>query len=159
MIVVSDASPLLNLAIIGQLNLLSKLYGKVVVPPAVYDEATVSGMPGTGEVRTAPWIVIKQVENQPLVTAIRLQIDRGEAEAIALATEIQADLLLVDERKARAVANRFNLRFTGLMGILIEAKQKGHIPAIKPVIDRLRTEANFWISEPLYKQVLQTANE
>ncbi len=159
MIVVSDASPLLNLAIIGHLDLLSKLYGEVIVPPAVHDEATVVGIPGASDVRAAPWLIIKQVENRPLVTAIRLQIDRGEAEAIALALEIEADLLLVDERKARAVATRFGLRFTGLLGILIEAKQKGHISAVKPIIDRLRTEANFWISQILYDQVLQAANE
>lgn len=69
MIIVSDASPLLNLAIIGQLDLLSKLYGEVIVPPTVHDEATVVGMPGASDVRAAPWLTIKQVENRKRVTA------------------------------------------------------------------------------------------
>ena len=103
MIVVSDASPLLNLAIIGQLDLLRQLYDEVVIPQAVYDEVVVMGsdMPGASEVREAHWILTRQVQNQPLITALRLQLDYGEAEAIALASELNADLLLVDERKAR----------------------------------------------------------
>ena len=126
MIVVSDASPLLNLAIIGHLDLLHQLYDEVVIPQAVYDEVVVIGreMPGASDVHNAQWIMTRQVKNQPLITALRLQLDHGEAEAIALANELNADLLLVDERKARLVASQFGLKFTGLLGLLVEAKQK-----------------------------------
>lgn len=161
MIVVSDASPLLNLAIIGQLALLPDLYSEVIIPQAVYDEIVVMGrdMPGASDVRDAQWIVTRKVENRPLITALRLQLDYGEAEAIALADELKADLLLVDERKARLVASQFGLKFTGLLGVLVEARQKGKIIAVKPLIDRLRTEAGFWISQELYTHVLQIVNE
>jgi uncharacterized protein len=160
-IVVSDASPLLNLAIIGQLDLLRQLYDEVVVPQAVYDEVVVLGsdMPGASDVRDAHWILTKQVMNRPLITALRLRLDRGEAEAIALASELNADLLLVDERKARLVASQFGLKFTGLLGLLVEAKQKRMIVAVKPLVDRLRTEAGFWISQNLYEYILQVVNE
>jgi len=161
MIVVSDASPLMNLAIIGQLEILSSLYDEIVIPQAVYGELALKGegMPGSHQIRSLQWLMVRQVENIPLVTALRLQLDKEESEAIALAIEIGADLLLLDERKARAVARQFNLEFTGLLGILIEAKGKGLVTAVRPLLDSLKIEAGFWISEPLYELVLSTVGE
>ena len=161
MIVVSDASPLMNMAIIGQLEILAELYGEVVIPQAVYDELVLKGqgMPGSQQIRSLPWLTVRQVRNDSLVIALRLQLDKGESEAIALAIELGADLLLIDERKARAVAHQFNLEFTGLLGLLIEAKEKGYITAVEPLLRSLRDKAGFWISDPLYEYVLRTAGE
>ena len=161
MIVISDTSPLLNLAIIGHLELLRALYGEIVIPQSVYHELVLSGtgMPGSEDIQTATWIVVKPVKNRSLVTSLRLQLDEGEAEAIALATELSADLLLLDERKARVVAAQFGLKFTGLLGFLVEAKHKQRLVAIKPVLDALLHQASFWVSTALYKHILEEVGE
>lgn len=90
---------------------------------------------------------------------LELELDPGEAAAIALAIELKADLLLLDERRGRTVASRFGLRFVGLLGVLIEAKQQGYLGAVKPILDDLITRAGFWVSQPLYERVLQAAGE
>lgn len=157
MIVVSDTSPLLNLAVIGQLELLHLLYGDI--PQAVYDELVDTGadMPGSNTIQSTSWITVKHVENRLLVASLKLQLDEGEAEA--LATELEADLLLVDERKARAVADHLGLKFTGLLGVLVEAKYKEHIANIKPLLNLLISQAGFWIAPTLYEYILETVGE
>jgi predicted nucleic acid-binding protein len=160
-IVISNTSPIINLAAVGQLVILQQLYETVLIPDAVYSELT-SGdgaQPGGTEVQTLPWIETKSVTNQALVTALQMELDPGEAAAIALAVELKADLLLLDERQGRAIAARFGLRFVGLLGVLIEAKHKGCIMAVKPILDDLVTKAGFWVSQPLYARMLQAAGE
>lgn len=161
MIVVSDTSAIINLAAVEQLDLLRQLYGKIAIPQAVYHEIAVvgAGQPGATEVQTLEWIETKQVANDALATALQMELDVGEAEAIALAVELKADLLLLDERRGRVVASRLGLKFIGLLGVLIEAKDREFIPAIKPILDDLITKAGFWISDRLYARVLQTAGE
>jgi len=161
MIVVSNTSPIVNLAAIGQLDLLRLLYGKVAIPQAVYNEIVVTGtgQPGATEVETFDWIEIKQATNQAAVASLKLELDEGEAEAIALALELKADLLLLDERKGRMTASRLGLKFIGLLGVLMEAKHKGLILAIRPIMDDLIGKAGFWISQKLYDHVLQAAGE
>ncbi|MEB3337021.1 MAG: DUF3368 domain-containing protein [Leptolyngbyaceae bacterium] len=83
----------------------------------------------------------------------------GEAEAIALALEIGAEQLLIDERRGRMVAERLKLSYVGILGILLEAKSQGLILTIQPLLDALRNQAGFWIAEPLYQKVLQLADE
>ncbi|MBN1873879.1 MAG: DUF3368 domain-containing protein [Anaerolineae bacterium] len=111
MIIVSDASPIINLAVIGQLNLLQKLFGNVIIPQAVYNEIVIEGegQVGSTEVAQADWFEIKPISNRPLVTSLEGELDIGEAEAIVLAVEQKATLLLIDERKARIVANRLGV--------------------------------------------------
>jgi len=151
----------MNLATVGQLDLLRQIYEKVVIPQAVYSELTIGGgeQPGAKEVQRLGWIETRQVADRALVMALRLEVDEGEAEAIALAKELAADLLLLDERRGRAVASRLELRFIGLLGVLIEAKQKRYISAVKPVLDDLVAKAGFWVSQQLYAHVLQAAGE
>ena len=161
MIVLSNTSPITNLAAVGQLDLLRQLYEKVLIPQAVYRELTDGDgrQPGAIEVQTLGWIETRAVADRVLVTALQTELDEGEAEAIALAKELAADLLLLDERRGRAVASRLDLQFVGLLGVLIEAKQKGCLPAVKPVLDDLVAKAGFWVSQQLYARVLQTAGE
>lgn len=161
MIVVSNTSPIMNLAAIGKLELLQQLYNKVVIPQAVYNELTIEdeGQPGEQKIQTLKWIETRIVSDQSFVEALRGELDDGEAEAIALSKELKTDLLLLDERRGRAVATRFGLRFIGLLGILIDAKQKGYIPAIKPILDDLVANAGFWVSQQLYAHVLRAAGE
>lgn len=100
MIVVCNTSPIINLAAVGQLNLLHQLYGQIVIPAAVYQEivGTVSDdLPGALEVRTLDWIESRAVTEQTLVAALALELDEGEAEAVALASELNADLIYVNQ--------------------------------------------------------------
>ncbi len=161
MIVVSDTSPINNLAAIHQLHLLQQLYGTILIPEAVYRELTDPDFPVAGavEVQTSDWIQTCAVGNRTLVEALSNELDIGEAEAIALAVEIQADQVLIDERRGRVIATRFNLHYTGILGVLVEAKSRGLIAEVKPLLDTLISEAGFWVAEALYNSVLRLVNE
>lgn len=161
MIVVSNTSPLINLAVVGKLDLLRQLYGKVVIPQAVYQEIAVagSGQPGADQIKRLDWIETCPVAGRSTVISLRLEVDEGEAEAIALAGELGADLLLLDERRGRIVASRLGLQFVGLLGILAEAKHRSFVPAVRPIMDDLIEKAGFWIRRELYDRVLQAVGE
>lgn len=161
MIVVSDTSPIINLAAVGQLQLLRQLYGRIIIPPAVHREIVVvgAGQPGAVQVESYDWFETRSAPNQDLVASLQLKVDGGEAEAIALASALNADLLLLDERRGRVAAAHLGLRFVGLLGILIEAKHKSLVPAIKPILDQLLEKAGFWVAQELYDRVLQSAGE
>jgi hypothetical protein len=159
--VVSNTSPITNLAAVGQLNLLQQLYGSIIIPQAVYDEMAGLGyaVPGTIEVQTLPWIQTRQVINRTLVTELQIEVDEGESEAIALAVELVAERLLIDDYAGRVAASRFGLNLTGILGVLLVAKHRGFIPTVKPVMDDLMAQAGFRISNQLYADVLQSAAE
>lgn len=124
MIVVSNTSPIINLASVGLLGLLQSLYGRIAIPKAVYHEVVFKGVgqAGAAELPTLQWIEPHQVVDLMLVASLRMELDEGESEAIALAIQLKADLLLLDESRGRAVASRFGLKFTGLLGVLLTAK-------------------------------------
>lgn len=161
MSVVSDASPLVSLARLGHLELLHALYGDVLVPEAVWQELVVqgAGQPGAAELGRAPWIRRCTVGNRPLVEALWQHLGAGEAEAIALALEAGAELLLMDERLGREAARRVGVRVVGVAGVLLEAKRKRLIPAIKPYLDLLRDVAGFRLGDDVYAQILRDAGE
>lgn len=161
MIIVSNTSPIINLAAIGQLELLHYLYGTITIPHAVYHEIAVRGheQAGATEIQTWHWFERRQVQDVALVRRLEQHLDAGEAEAIALAIEMQADLLLLDERRGRAAAKQSSLAVTGLLGVLLVAKQQRHLVAVKPVLHALITVAGFWINERLYTRVLESAGE
>jgi uncharacterized protein len=87
------------------------------------------------------------------------EIDKGEAEAIALSVELDADFLLIDEQKGRQVAERLGIKITGIIGVLIQAKQKKIIPKVKPFMERLRNEADFRINPKLFDDVIRLLKE
>ncbi len=163
MIVISDTSAITNLAAIQHLQLLPQLYNQVTIPEAVYRElAEVDPpVPGTLEVQTSLWVEVRQVVNRTVVERLQVEVrlDPGESEAIALALELNADLLLIDERRGRAEADRLGVRITGLLGILVEAKQKDLIVAVKPLMDTLIATSDFRVSSALYNQILDIVDE
>lgn len=161
MIVVCNATPLIALAAVGRLDLLRALYGEILIPEAVFREVVVvgSGEAGEREVSTAIWIKRHTVRNSALVKALELELDAGEAEAIALAVEQAAGLVLLDERRGRHAASRLELTVAGTLGVLIAAKDRGLLTSMRPLLDALRTQAGFWIGDELYAAVLRAAGE
>lgn len=163
MIVISDTSAITNLAAIQYLQLLPQLYNQITIPEAVYRELAEIDppVPGTLEVQMASWLEVRQVVNRNVVERLQVEVrlDPGESEAIALALELNADLLLIDERRGRAEANRLGVRITGLLGILVEAKQKKLIVNVKPLMDSLIATSDFRVSSALYSQILDIVDE
>ena len=161
MIVVSNTSPLTNLAAIGQFALFHQLYGRLHIAEAVWEELNARGQhwPGRDEVDAADWIQRHTVQNQALVTALRRDLDRGEAETIPLALELGADLVLLDEQEGRHAAQRLELRVAGVVGILLEAKSQSAVDAIRPHLDALRHKAGFHLTDQVYHSVLTLAGE
>ncbi len=161
MIVVSNTSPLTNLTIIGQFDLLRRRYGEIDIPEAVWDELNAGGVtwPGRDAVAEATWIKRHTVGNKTAVAALLDDLDRGEAESIVLALELGADLLLLDEADGRHHAQRLGLHVTGVIGTLRAAKEKRLIGAVRPHLDALRSVAGFYIGEELYQLVLETVGE
>jgi hypothetical protein len=159
--VVSNTSPLTNLAAIGQFDLLRRLYKEIHIPSAVWGElmAEDGKWPGCKEVATASWVQRHKVENRLSILALRRDVDLGEAEAIVLSIELDADIILIDEKEGRHAAQRLNLKPLGVIGVLLEAKEKGFIPLVRPQLDALRETAGFWISEPLYSHAIELARE
>lgn len=163
MIVVSDTSAITNLAAIQHLHLLSRLYYRVVIPEAVYRELVDIDppAPGTLEAQTVSWLEGEQIANRNIVERIQKEarLDPGESEAIALALELEADLLLIDERRGRAEAARLGLGVIGLLGILVEAKRQNLVAAVKPLMDTLIATSEFRVSSALYCQILEVVDE
>jgi hypothetical protein len=162
-IVISDTSAITNLAAIDQLKLLPLLYERVMVPEAVYRELVdiAPPVPGGAEVQTATWLEVKSIASREVVDRLQseVRLDPGESEAIALALELGADLLLIDERRGRAEADRLGIKITGLLGILVEAKRKNLVVAVKPLMDALIASSEFRVSSALYDQILDIVNE
>ncbi|MCW5551524.1 MAG: DUF3368 domain-containing protein [Verrucomicrobiae bacterium] len=161
--VISDASVLICLGAVGQLDLLREFYSEILVPPAVWSEVTSAGTrPGAAEAqaaRTAGWLRFRSPTNSSLLASLTLSLDAGEAEAIALATELPGSLLLLDDGDARETALQMKLDFTGTLGVLLRAKHAGKLLALKPALDRLVRQHSFRVSQRLYEQALREAGE
>lgn len=132
MIVVPDTSPILNFARIGRLELLPLFYQQVIIPYSVYEELTDSrrDQPPAIDLPSTPWLVVAPLEDQNIVRVFRENLDPGEAEAIVLAIELRADLLLLDERRGRRTAA--GLTIMGLIGVVARAKRAGLIDRANP---------------------------
>ncbi len=162
MIVVSDTSPVSHLFKINQLHLLEQLFGKVVLPNAVWEELLKLELDfgfDLSNLKNQPWLETHETTGKDMVNSLADRLDIGESEAIVLALELKADTLLMDEMKGRTVAKEKGISTIGVLGIVLLAKQKGFIPAAKPVLDDLLSKAGAWISNSLYQQPLVAAGE
>lgn len=155
MTVVLDASPLVALARIGRLSLLHEMFGRVAVPDAVWREVVEAGFdkPGSSEVSSAAWIDRRPVANIAMVSLLRRDLGAGEAEAIVLAREIPADLLVMDEAIGRSAARQLGVPTAGLVGVLIEARERRLLPDAAQISERLHREAGFWLSAELRRLI------
>lgn len=159
-IVVSDSSPIRALHHLGLLNLCQDLYGKVIIPPAVQAELlqptttcpsiTIAGIAG---------IEVRAPGSDPASLGIPSDLDAGETQAIALAIELHADLLLMDERKGTVAARQLGLLTIGVLGVLLEAKRRGMIDSVMPRVDRLVRGLRFFVSPVLRRHLAELAGE
>lgn len=158
MIVVSDTSPVTNLLIIGRLDLLRGIFGRVIIPAAVAKELYFID-DHRRALEDLDWIEIVELKDKSLLDSLTQTLDAGEAEAIALSIELSADVVLIDELEGRREARRRGLEVTGLIGVLVEAKKLGLINLVKPEIDSLVRDARFWISSRLISDALKAVGE
>lgn len=137
--VVSNSGPLINLAKVGQLTLLQDLFQHIMIPPEVFEEVVIrgGGQPGAGETNAAQWIMRGILQHSDVADILAAELDRGEAEAIALALQEKADWLLIDERVGRRFAQRVGLKVKGTLGVLLEGVRHGCINDLQPLLDTL----------------------
>jgi predicted nucleic acid-binding protein len=147
--IISDTSCFIVLSKIGELEILQQLFNNIITTPEIADEF--------GE--TLPeWVEIVCVKDKDKQQLLEVQVDKGEASAMALALEIDDTLLIIDDYKARKLAKTLKIAYTGTIGILIIAKQRGIIEAVKPILAKIK-ETNFRISAELELQILIEAKE
>jgi predicted nucleic acid-binding protein len=162
MIVISDTTPIISLIKIDRLKILEELYKKIIIPKAVYDELIINidYQDEIDIIKRCTFIQIENVEENLSVVLLQreLKLDRGESEAIVLAKNINADLIIIDERKARRIAKDVGLKVTGTLGILVEAKQQGLIKELESLLDELM-DNNIRISKKLYMEILNLVEE
>ncbi len=161
MIVISDTSVVSNLLVIGHFELLISLFGEIIIPPKVFEElkeldSIQNVLPSLLD---ASRLVVKEPSDSKACDALLDVLDPGEAQAIVLAMELKADLLLMDEKKGRAIAKSRGLNVTGLLGVLVRAKELGLIARLTPLLEDLRFKAGFWIGDELYRELKTRVNE
>ncbi len=161
---VSDSSTLIHLAKIRRLDLLREFHEKIRIAPAVWKEVVQEGRewPGSSEIKEAReigWIEVVDPANKPLIRFFRKDLHEGESETIALAVELNSDIVFLDESDARNIARIYGLKISGVIGVLIRAKREGRIPSLREELDRLRNDAGFWIGDEIYEKALRASGE
>jgi predicted nucleic acid-binding protein len=160
MIIVSDTSPLVCLLHLNQINLLKDLFVNVIIPTAVFNELIKAKIINEKFLQTNSFIQIKTPADKRKVEDLMLIFDEGEAEAIVLSIELKTDLLLIDEAPEREIAIQYGIPIKGILGVLLQAKERKLISQVNPLINRLQTEINFRINNKLLqKKILIEANE
>lgn len=157
--VISNTTPIITLLGIGKFELLKAMYREITIPEAVYLEIEKGKHKAFyTDVNQYDWIQIVKVKNTGLVNHLKLVLDEGEAEVIALAEEMNADLLLIDEKLARKYARLRDFRHTGSFGILLKAKDMNLITEIKPLLMNA-IDNGIRLSDKLIMKILTEANE
>jgi uncharacterized protein len=158
MIVIADSSALVALAICEVLPLLEPLFGEIKIPQAVFDELNVTNKP---QAQVLTQFLIDKIApvNLPMANIERnTGLGKGELETIALYKQIAADLLLIDDARAKKAAYINNVEVMGSLGVLLLAKQQGLLPALNPLLNKLR-DSDIFISDDLLERILILANE
>lgn len=158
--VICDATVLIGLAKIGKLDLLKKLYRNIYIPLGVYQEVVVRSRnrPGAEEIDGAKWIRKIRARDQASVDLLVSELGQGESEVLVLGKEFKADLLILDDSRARTAAISAGFRIMGLAGLLLLAKQRNVIQNVKPLFDELM-DKNFRLSQKIIQTILEKAGE
>ena len=163
-IVISDASPLVHLSAIRRFELLKQLYPVLLIPPAVWAEVTVAGKGRAGATELTAAVQAQEIRvvapaPATLARAELRGLDPGEAEALALALDSEAEVVLLDELRGRAVARSLGLRAVGTLGVLIEAKRRGFVPSFRDELERVRRLSQLQLTPELERLALHLAGE
>lgn len=156
---VADTSPLVVLGKVERLDLLHALHGEVILPAAVAEELLARPDaigPDLRELVTSA--AVRPVQNVQLVRTLGLDLGKGESEAIALTVEIDDAILIMDDADGRRVARGLGLQVAGVLGVLVEAKDRGLVTRVKPILDAL-DDAGFWLGESLPRAILDAVRE
>ena len=148
-IVIADTSCFILLDKIGELELLKRLFDEITTTEEIAREF--------GK-EPPEWIKVESVRDRKYQTALALEVDEGEASAIALSTEKVDALLILDDLQARKLAEKLGLRYTGTLGIIARARKEGVIESVKPIIEKIR-DTNFRFSEEVFTAIIRTAGE
>jgi predicted nucleic acid-binding protein len=147
--VIADTSCFILLDKIREFSILFQLFNQIYTTPTIAHEF---GKP------LPPWIIITKPVNDNYQQLLELEVDKGEASAIALSLELENALLIIDDWKARKLSEKLGLPYTGTFGVIIRAKKSGIIPSVKPILDKIR-QTNFRFDEAVFSQILLEANE
>ncbi len=153
MIVVSDSGPLIHLSRVKKLEVLRDFFSEIYIPDAVYEELTSKkGMPGYEEVKSYTWIKRKRIDGS--IAFLMDYLDKGESEAILLAKELDADLLLIDDLAGRRISRTHDIEVMGTLGILDRAANKDINIDLEKVIKELRNKG-FWMDDDLFEKLME----
>ena len=147
--IIADTSCFIVLTNIGELHLLQKVYGQIVTTPDIAAEF--------GEALPA-WVTIATVQDKYRQQILEMQVDKGEASALALALETPGSTVIIDDYRARKAAEKLGLKYTGTIGVIIKAKITGLITSIKPLLAKIR-QTDFRITDDIERQALREAGE
>ena len=147
--IISDTSCFIILTNIGELELLNKVFGQVITTPEIAEEY--------GEI-LPEWVEIIAVTDKYRQKLLEMQIDKGESSAIALALDISDSTVILNDYKARKIAEQLGITYTGTIGVIIKAKLIGIIPSIKPLLQKIK-QTNFRLSAEIELLALKEANE
>ncbi len=147
--IIADTSCLILLENIGELKILHLLFGEIIITSTIAKEF--------GE-KLPKWIKIVDPENKTYQNLLLTTVDKGEASAIALAVEQKDCLLILDDQKARKLALKLSLNYTGTLALLVNAKLNGHIKSIRPILNKIR-KTNFRLTPELEKKILESTDE
>jgi len=157
MICVTNTTPIISLAAIGQFVLLEKLFGKIIIAQAVYDEIKAKQGYGFNEIDSS-FVEVKEIKGQIYRDFLLTELDLGEAETIILAKELNADFVIIDETLGYKIANHSGLTAIRTLSLLLKAKQKGYITEVKPLMDEMIIKGR-WYSNQVYQTFLNQAGE
>lgn len=157
--VVVNTAPIISLSLVRRLDFLRDLYQEVLIPPAVRQEALRGGAReiGVSDLQRADWIRTAPLQD-PRRADLLSDLDRGEAEVLALAQESNADLVVIDERLGRRHARRLGINLTGTLGVLLRAKKQGLVSEIRPLVERIH-RGGIYLSQRLIEEALRLAEE
>jgi hypothetical protein len=157
--VVSNTSPILNLAVIDRLSLIREQFTTVAIPKGVLEELRGGeNLPGSKKILDAleaKWLQVEEIQDSAMLRILKRELDAGEAEAIALAAETSAHWILLDESEARRIAKDLGLKVTGVLGILLRACRQKRIPSLRTEMEGLREKAGFYIADQLFEDLLE----
>ena len=155
--VVANTTPIISLSAIGQLHILEKLFGRIIIAEAVYQEIKAKPSYGYDQIESA-FIEVRSIQGGLYKDFLLSQLDSAEAETILLAKEINADFVIIDENLGYRFANNAGLTAIRTLSLLLRAKEKGHITQLKPLMDEMIAKGR-WYSESVYKAILAKAGE